>query len=417
MKKSILLILLFISVSLFAQEKVRVMSYNLRNYPNGKDADFKKIIDVIKPDALVVVEMLSQAGVNPFLNNSLSTEYKAASVNIRPTNNAGNDGNDCEFYYKSAVLTLVESKEIPARTRVISKFKLVHNTTKDTLIIFGVHLKANDYNSDNVVNANKRAEAVQSLRTETTNYSSKVNYLICGDFNIFSSTEVAFQKLIDQSSPGYFIDMLNLDGSWSGNSVFSSACTHSTSSLSTRLDMILVSPALLSQGGVDYVNESFKIFGNDNGLHFGTSVNNTTSGSNYWFASDQTLGTSVVNASDHLPVFADFTFSGTSSITEKFLLPTTFELKQNYPNPFNPETILSYQLPSYSHVKLKVYNLLGKEIATLVDEYKAAGYYNSKFSSHNLSEVGSDSQFSSGVYFYQLKVGNFVQTKKMILMK
>jgi hypothetical protein len=88
--------------------------------------------------------------------------------------------------------------------------------------------------------------------------------------------------------------------------------------------------------------------------------------------------------------------------------PSTYNLYQNYPNPFNPSTKISYQLPFGSNVSLKVYDILGNEIATLVDEYKPAGMYNVQFTMNNLP---------SGVYFYQLKVGEFIQTKKMVLLR
>ncbi|MGE5682868.1 MAG: serine hydrolase, partial [Bacillota bacterium] len=90
--------------------------------------------------------------------------------------------------------------------------------------------------------------------------------------------------------------------------------------------------------------------------------------------------------------------------------PENFSLAQNYPNPFNPVTIINYQISGYSHVSLKVFDVLGREVATLVDEYKQPGLYSSQFSIVNY-------ELPSGVYFYQLKTGNFVETKKMMVVK
>jgi hypothetical protein len=99
------------------------------------------------------------------------------------------------------------------------------------------------------------------------------------------------------------------------------------------------------------------------------------------------------------------------------LLPKDFTLEQNYPNPFNPSTTIQYQLPSAAQVSLKIYDVLGREIATLVNTTQAAGRYNYQLSTVNY-------QLSSGVYFYRLSVNgatngaqNFVQTKKMMLVK
>ena len=89
-------------------------------------------------------------------------------------------------------------------------------------------------------------------------------------------------------------------------------------------------------------------------------------------------------------------------------IPTNFSLFQNYPNPFNPETKITYQLPVALHVSLRVYDLLGREVALLVNDKKSAGIYEAVFNGEGLT---------SGIYFYQLKADNFVETKKLILMK
>ena len=89
-----------------------------------------------------------------------------------------------------------------------------------------------------------------------------------------------------------------------------------------------------------------------------------------------------------------------------------FKILQNYPNPFNPSTIIRWQAPSGGWQTLKVYDVLGNEVATLVDEYRNAGSYEVEFK----STIGSR-QLANGVYFYQLKAGDFLETKKMILLK
>ena len=93
--------------------------------------------------------------------------------------------------------------------------------------------------------------------------------------------------------------------------------------------------------------------------------------------------------------------------------PTKFSLSQNYPNPFNPETKIKFEIPGQARndnslVTLKVYDILGKEVATLINEEKVTGDYEVEFNGSN---------FPSGIYFYKLKAGNFVETKKMILLK
>jgi hypothetical protein len=97
------------------------------------------------------------------------------------------------------------------------------------------------------------------------------------------------------------------------------------------------------------------------------------------------------------------------------ITPAGFKLYQNYPNPFNPTTIISFTIPSLhlsevegSRVQLKIYDVLGNEVVTLVDEYKPAGMHKVQFTMHNLS---------SGLYFYHLQAGSFAEVKKMIFLK
>lgn len=92
------------------------------------------------------------------------------------------------------------------------------------------------------------------------------------------------------------------------------------------------------------------------------------------------------------------------------IINSDFQLAQNYPNPFNPETVISYQLPASGFVILKIYDVLGREVSTLVNEYKLAGNYNSTFSVLH-------SMLASGIYFYKLQAGGYVQAKKMLLIK
>ena len=101
-----------------------------------------------------------------------------------------------------------------------------------------------------------------------------------------------------------------------------------------------------------------------------------------------------------------------SDVENDLIIPGLFALYQNYPNPFNPGTVISYQLPVNGKVTLKVYDILGREITTLVNEEKPKGNYEVEF---------NGAKYASGVYFYQLSatggVGSYMETKKMILLK
>lgn len=135
-------------------------------------------------------------------------------------------------------------------------------------------------------------------------------------------------------------------------------------------------------------------------LSNGTSINLPISGSGTYQMNDfQSL--------NRLKLFV--TYNNVVSVDEtNDNLPVDFSLKQNYPNPFNPNTVIGYQLPVTGNVTLKVYDVLGSEIGTLVDEYHEAGKYKVEFDAESLS---------SGIYFYTLQSGSFRETRKMVLIR
>ena len=92
----------------------------------------------------------------------------------------------------------------------------------------------------------------------------------------------------------------------------------------------------------------------------------------------------------------------------KLKLPKTFALHQNYPNPFNPSTNIEFSIPKTEFVSLKIYNILGQEVATLVSDKLTPGNYKYTWDA---------SGFASGVYMYNIEAGSFVQTRKLLLIK
>lgn len=134
----------------------------------------------------------------------------------------------------------------------------------------------------------------------------------------------------------------------------------------------------------------------------------------YFFISKTGESLSISTESDNPP--SSGIVSGTigwsennvTSVEKLDAIPNQFVLQQNYPNPFNPTTTLKYSIPKQSHVNLKVYNLLGKEVASLVNNLQSAGVYKYSFDASNLS---------SGIYFVSLQAGDFLQVRKMTLLK
>ncbi len=134
----------------------------------------------------------------------------------------------------------------------------------------------------------------------------------------------------------------------------------------------------------------------------------------YAIATDGSRGKALLPGTAGVTV--DFVGNVTGNITipltdvdeKNRALPTQYKLEQNYPNPFNPATTIEYELPSSAHVQLRVYDLLGREVTTLVNEVQTAGYH---------SVVFDASKLASGVYFYSLEAGKFTQTRRMLLIR
>ncbi len=128
------------------------------------------------------------------------------------------------------------------------------------------------------------------------------------------------------------------------------------------------------------------------------------------------------SASDNAPfVFVVSAENGTveihrgrpTSVPSTELLPEEFTLQQNYPNPFNPETVIRYQLPQESQVKLSIHNLLGQEIRTLVNEKRDAGHYDVIWDGRD----NAGQQVASGIYLYRLRAGGFTEVRKLTLLR
>jgi hypothetical protein len=155
-------------------------------------------------------------------------------------------------------------------------------------------------------------------------------------------------------------------------------------------------------GAIDGDELLVKIYSKDNGEEYSTIINNIDwvlgSGSGLFFNAGTVakVSATIVGAPDEVSA-----------------LPTEFALAQNYPNPFNPTTNIKYQLPVDGLVKIKIYDMLGREIKTLVNEDQKAGYYTIEWDATN----NHGKKAATGVYFYQIEASNFKKTMKMMLMK
>ena len=150
-----------------------------------------------------------------------------------------------------------------------------------------------------------------------------------------------------------------------------------------------ISSSVLGNGGTTISGNNNRIAGTLGQNLIGVSSNaNNASNAGFWYQTADII-TSVEQV-------------------ENDLLPTEFRLEQNYPNPFNPSTTIQFSVPKTSHVTIKIYNILGREVAALIDEEYQPGQYKVVF------EAG---QLASGLYVYRIQAGDFLETKKLMLLK
>jgi len=289
----------------FGQTTVKIMTYNTLNFTTtstDRAAYFKTVINHTNPDVLVVQEMTSQAAVNLFYSQVLNQTFLAGTFVDGPDS-------DNAIFYKKDLFTFVSNMPIPTALRDINQFTIVYKATGDTVRIYSAHLKA----STGATNEAQRAAEVTVLRNVTNSLGAGKNFIVCGDFNIYKSTEQAYinLKASNGATEGHFIDPFQMTGSWN-NSAYAQYHTQSprvrqfgggaTGGMDDRFDLLLYSQAIADPGGMAYVSNSTWAVGND-GNHYNDSINQQPNNS-----VPVAVANALHNASDHLPVIASFTF-------------------------------------------------------------------------------------------------------------
>jgi hypothetical protein len=317
----ILLIFVLISVSSIAQtDTIDIVSYNLLNFPDGRDdcsnntvvlnrADtLKKILDYLHPDIFVACEIQTEAGADSILTRSLNangvTNFAQASFNLNTGNSLQN-----ALYYNTNKLTLQWQDVIQTYPRLIDHYVLYVNdpslgTFYDTTFIevYMCHLKAGSSGS----NQADRAAQTDILMQYIASRPSDRNHFICGDLNVYTSSEQAYQNIVNGIVS--IEDPINQPGNWNNNSSFSSIHTQSTRTstnldcgstggLDDRFDQILVSSNVMNgNNNMNYLNNSYRAIGND-GNHFNSNLISPVN-SQY----PQDIVKALYYMSDHLPV-------------------------------------------------------------------------------------------------------------------
>lgn len=396
----------------FTSDTVKVMCYNLLGYgffSDPRDINYRKIIKAADPDILTIEEVVSQEGVNEFLD-SVMNYYTPGLYNAGVYIN-GTDTDNGIFFKPSKFIFISNTPIIVPVTgaRDMNVFRLKHIASNREILIISLHLKSGSQN------AQMRSEEVLALRQFTDSLPYGTNFIVQGDCNLQGATEQAYLNLtaFHSNSDGHCIDPLNLPGTWNQNPAYAIYHTQSTRTrsfgggsaggLDDRFDLMLLSRSVSVNEGIQYIQGSYRVFGND-GNHFNDSINRRPNN-----AVPDSLADALFFASDHLPVYSLFIFSPSSGIIKvDENIPDKFKLYQNYPNPFNQTSIIRFQLSINSFVTIKIFDINGREISTIVNDRLNAGNYKFNFDGNNLG---------SGIYFYQMRSYDFIDTKKLILLK
>ena len=335
----IVLFFFFVGIDCFSQvgigeDSIKVMSYNLTNYGNIttectsanngltlKNPEFKTIIKYINPDILGVCEMNTNPAIaTNFLANVLNTDgvthFKRSNPQPEPSGTLTS-----VLFFNSEKLTLKFQSYANTSVRLVHHYRLYLNTeslaTGDTvwINILACHLKAGTASTD----VSTRASMATAVRNYLNSFPKKENCMILGDFNVYRSSEAAFQTLTSAgTNPTYqFLDPINRVGTWTANSTFADVHTQcpilsgnvcfSGGGLDDRFDFILMNRHLLFDSArLVYMPGTYKAIGND-GLHYNKSINTSPTNT----SAPAAVINSLVKASDHLPVVARLKLTGT----------------------------------------------------------------------------------------------------------
>ncbi len=318
---SVLLFALFtLSLStLQGQDTIKVMYYNLLNFPDAGAANrqdtMERIFSYVQPDVLLVCELTSVSGANDLLNtlNGLGIGAYQRANYVANQSSSNNLQNLC--FYRSDKLKLQGQSVITTTLRDINEYRLfqVDDLSSDTVFVdfYVTHLRA----ATGPANVADRAAAVGALKTYLSTQPLDKYRVFGGDLNFYTSTESGYQALLNDP-PVLFQDPINRPGSWSNSLSFADIHTQSTRStsfgggasggLDDRFDFIMLSQNIMSgTGEVRYRSGSYRAVGND-GLHLNQSVNQ---GSN--LSAPAEVISALYQASDHLPVVLDLILSTT----------------------------------------------------------------------------------------------------------
>jgi endonuclease/exonuclease/phosphatase family metal-dependent hydrolase len=418
--KQILFVLALWSIVSIGQTRIKAMTFNLMHYPSTlyyNDATntfidrtpvLKGILDTFQPDLFMVCELESASGSDLILQNALQTiDNRYNRANFSTNQSANDDSLQQLVFYNSQKLTLYSQDIIITDTRDINHYSFQLNAANAIYLeVFVAHLKSST-GSDN---ENKRLQMVQQFTNYLANLPTDRYVIFSGDFNLYKSSETAYQEIIDPTNHIVMVDPINSPGNWSNNSTFAAIHTQSpltthdqfkrpngswdgvTGGMDDRFDFMMVSQNMINGTNLKYVPNTYKAYGN-NGNCYNLSINNSDCSGTY----SQELRNLIFNMSDHLPVVME--------------LETPYSLNvHEFTNPsfvyFNSSNIENKQIElsiseNLMNTEYAIFNQLGQKVET-------SWFYQT-------NQRIDISAFSDGVYY--IKTANTVNNLPLKFIK
>ncbi len=333
--------LVFFAACLHGADTLRVTTYNILNFPgaSGEERldDLRCVLEYIAPDILVVQEMESQVGIDLLRDSVLnvhSIQYESVPFHDGPdTDNA--------LFYRSERIDQVWSYYLVTPNRDIAEYRLLVDGGYE-LYLFSVHLKSSPGDTNELM----RLAETTILRNHLDDLADGTNIIVAGDFNIYRSTEPAYEMLTGDVPHVYsrLHDPLFADGTWHDNPSFAALHTQSSrdttlpdggagGGLDDRFDMILCSESMLERTGLYLEPSTYIACGND-GNHFDLAVNDQVN-----TAVPMDVADALYYAADHLPVTASIVYAHADDIARPAL--------KIWPNPMDTEAYILF--PWHDH--------------------------------------------------------------------
>lgn len=384
--------------ALFSQENIKMMFYNVLNYPLQEPAsriqDLGVIIDDYRPDVFMICELNNEEGANNILNvmQAINADYKRAVFQLNTSDDNLGDQNDLQnmLYYDSSKFILENQFIVTTTYRDFNHYVLKLKTANididpKYLDVFITHLKS----SSGTANQQLRLEMVNDFVAYLETLPSNSNVVFGGDLNLYTSSEPAFQELIDATNNITFVDPAERVGSWSNNTNYLDVFTQSTRTASglggatggfdDRFDFILTSENMLTNSDLYFVPDSYQVYGNNNNPNCYNQEINSIDCDGAEFSS--TIRDALYVMSDHLPVTIELHTTESLS-TNDVVYKNGIKIVGS--NVVTERITLSIRENNIN--SLAIYNTLGQKISEL--------------KTNNASNLNIDvSKLASGVYY------------------